>query len=316
MKKIVAVLCLIICFSCKITVDNSIKGDEISINQVKEHVEFLASDALQGRNTGSKGIEMAARYIENIFTKNKIKPYFETYRDSFNVKEIVGYNIVGIIEGNDPKLKDEFVIIGAHYDHIGFKTKVDNDSISNGANDNAAGSTAVLALAEYLAKEKMNKRSIIISLFSGEELGLVGSEHLAEKLKLRNLDLYTMLNFEMIGVPFKDRDYEALLTGYDLTNMAQIINNSIGSNYLGRSEVAIKYNLFKQSDNYAFYQVFKVPSQTISSCDLSNYDYYHHVDDEADKLDYEHMTKLINKMIPAMKNICNSATKEIKMTHE
>jgi len=125
-----------------------------------------------------------------------------------------------------------------------------------------------------------------------------------------------MLNFEMIGVPFKDRDYEAFVTGYDLTNMAQIMNNYIGSNYIGRSEVAIKYNLFKQSDNYAFYQVFNVPCQTISSCDLSNYNYYHHVDDEADKLDYEHMTKLINKMIPAIEHICNSATKEIKMTHE
>jgi hypothetical protein len=59
-----------------------------------------------------------------------------------------------------------------------------------------------------------------------------------------------------------------------------------------------------------------VPCQTISSCDLSNYNYYHHVDDEADKLDYEHMTKLIKKMIPAIQNICNSATKEIKMTNE
>jgi Zn-dependent M28 family amino/carboxypeptidase len=316
MKKIGAILCLIVCISCKSSVNSQVKKHEISINQVKEDVEFLTSDELQGRNTGTNGIETAARYIENVFTKNNIKPYFETYRDTFNVKDIVGYNVVGLIEGNDPKLKNEFVIIGAHYDHIGFKTKVDNDSIANGANDNAAGTSAVLALAEYLAKEKMNKRSIIVALFSGEEMGLLGSKHLANKLKERNLNLYTMLNFEMIGVPFKDRDYEAFVTGYDLTNMAQIMNNYIGSNYIGRSEVAIKYNLFKQSDNYAFYQVFNVPCQTISSCDLSNYNYYHHVDDEADKLDYEHMTKLINKMIPAIEHICNSATKEIKMTHE
>ena len=120
----------------------------------------------------------------------------------------------------------------------------------------------------------------------------------------------------MIGVPFKDRDYEAFVTGYDLSNMAQVLNAKIGSNYIGRSEIAVKYNLFRQSDNYAFYKVFKVPSQTISSCDLSNYEYYHHVDDEADKLDYEHMANLINKVIPAIENMSNAPTREIQMTHE
>ena len=193
MKKLGAVLCLIVCISCKTSVDSQVKKNEISINQIKQDVEFLTSDALQGRYTGTKGIESAARYIENIFIKNNIKPYFETYRDSFNVKDIVGYNVVGLIEGNDSKLKEEFVIIGAHYDHIGFKTKVDNDSIANGANDNAAGTSAVLALAEYLAIEKMNRRSIIIALFSAEEMGLLGSRHLAEKLKEKHLNLYTML---------------------------------------------------------------------------------------------------------------------------
>ncbi|WP_445737649.1 hypothetical protein [Mariniflexile sp.] len=82
------------------------------------------------------------------------------------------------------------------------------------------------------------------------------------------------------------------------------------------SAVSKQYNLFKQSDNYAFYQEFKLPCQTISSCDLSNYDYYHHVDDEADKLDYDHMASLINKVIPAIEMMCNTPTKEIKMTHE
>ncbi len=316
MRNIVAVLFLILFFSCKSSVEGQVKKNEITINQVKESVEFLTSDELQGRNTGTIGIDKAATYIENIFAKNSIKPYFETYRDSFNVNNIVGYNVVGFIEGNDSKLKDEFVIIGAHYDHIGYGKIVDNDSIANGANDNAAGTSAVLALAEYLAKEKSNKRSIIISLFSGEEMGLKGSKHLAEILKEKNLNLYTMLNFEMIGVPFKDRDYEAFVTGYDLSNMAEVMNGYIGSHYIGRSEIAVKYNLFRQSDNYAFYQVFNVPCQTISSCDLSNYEYYHHVDDEADKLDYDHMTKLINKMIPAIEHICNSPTKEIKMNHE
>ncbi len=316
MKKIISILCLIISFSCKSQGETQIMQVSINIDELKETVKFLTSDELQGRNTGANGIEMAASYIENKFKENHIKTYFETYRDTFNVKDFVGYNIVGFIEGNDPTLKNEIVIIGAHYDHIGFGKVVENDSIANGANDNAAGTSAVLEFAKYFSSIKSNKRSIMVALFSGEEMGLLGSKHLAERLKEENINLYTMLNFEMIGVPFKDRDYTAFVTGYDFSNMAQVMNNYIGSNYVGRSEVAVKYNLFKQSDNYAFYQVFKVPCQTISSCDLSNYDYYHHVDDEADKLDYEHMTSLINTMMPAIEQVCNSSTKEIKMNDE
>ncbi|WP_231928726.1 hypothetical protein [Formosa sp. Hel1_31_208] len=74
-----------------------------------------------------------------------------------------------------------------------------------------------------------------------------------------------------------------------------------------------KYNLFRQSDNYAFYKEFKLPCHTVSSCDLSNYDYYHHADDEIDKLDYEHMASLINAVIPAIETMSNTETKEIIM---
>ena len=285
-------------------------------SELKDIVSYLASDELKGRDTGSEGIEKAAVYIENSFKVNGIKPYFKTYRDIFNLKGVDAYNIVGFIEGNDANLKNEIIIIGAHYDHIGSAKKVGNDSIANGANDNAAGTSAVLEIAEYFASTKQNKRSILVALFSAEEKGLKGSQHLAKKLKADNIDLYIMLNFEMIGVPFKDRPYDAFITGYDLSNMSAKINEYTHSNLTGFSEVSKKYNLFKQSDNYAFYLEFNLPCQTISSCDLSNYDYYHHVDDEADKLDYNHMESLINKVIPAIEKMCNTPTKEIVSTHE
>lgn len=288
----------------------------ITSEALKNNVEYLASDELQGRDTGSEGIEKAAIYIENGFKKNNIKPYFETYRDSFNLKGVDAYNIVGFIEGNDDFLKNEIIIIGAHYDHIGSAKKVNDDVIANGANDNAAGTSGVLEIANYFSETKNNKRSIIIALFSAEEKGLVGSEHLAKKLKEQNINLYTMLNFEMIGVPFIDRPYDAFITGYELSNLSAKINEYTNSNLTGFSEVSKKYDLFKHSDNYAFYKEFKLPCHTISSCDLSNYDYYHHVDDEADKLDYTHMASLINKLIPAIEIICNTPTKEIKMTNE
>lgn len=288
----------------------------VTSEDLNETVSFLASDALKGRNTGSEGIEMAAQYIEDKFKAYGVNPYFETYRDAFMAKDRKASNIVGLVEGQDPELKNEVIIIGAHYDHIGIRSKiVDNDSIANGANDNAAGTSAVIVLAKYFATKKNNKRSLMFVLFSAEEMGLLGSKHLASRLKEQDINLYTMINFEMIGVPFTDRDYVAFVSGYDLSNMANKINEYVGSNLIGFSEVAKRYNLFKASDNYAFYKEFGLPCQTISSCDLSNYDYYHHVDDETDKLDYKHMAHLVNAVIPAIEKMSNTVTKEIIM-HE
>lgn len=299
---------LMILVGCK-----SSKTITINSFEIKETVSYLSSDDLAGRNTGTIGIEKAAEYIESQFKSYGIKPYFETYRDFFKARDLDAFNIVGYIEGTDSKLKNEFVIISAHYDHIGYSNAVDNDSIANGANDNASGTSTVIAIAKYFAAKKKNKRSIMFVLFSAEELGLLGSDHLAKRLKSENIDLYSMLNFEMTGVPLKDRDYVAFLSGYDLSNMAIKINEYVGSNLIGLSEIAKKYNLFVASDNFAFYKEFGLPCQSLSSCDLSNYDYYHHVDDEADKLDYDFMASLINKIIPAIEKMCDTPTKEIVM---
>ncbi|WP_298555475.1 M20/M25/M40 family metallo-hydrolase [uncultured Algibacter sp.] len=290
--------------------------NHINLEDVKTSLEYLASDALEGRNTGTKGIEKAAVYIEDIFKKNSIKPYFKTYRDSFNVKKIIGYNVVGYLEGNDANLKNEFVILGAHYDHIGTAKAVNGDEIANGANDDASGTVAVLEWAKYFSKTKSNKRSVLFTLYSAEEMGLKGSEHLAERLKKENLDLYTMINFEMIGVPRAENEIMAYMSGYGKSNLAKQLNIYGGDDMIGFFPKAKEFNLFMRSDNYPFYQEFKVPAHAISTFDFTNFDYYHHVDDEADKMDFNHMTNFINKMIPALEGMINASFKEIKMNNE
>ncbi|PWH83452.1 peptidase M28 [Algibacter marinivivus] len=287
----------------------------VNLKDVKTSLEYLASDELEGRNTGTEGIEKAAVYIEKLFKENNIKPYFETYRDSFNVKKIVGYNVVGYIEGNDPKLKDEFVILGAHYDHIGTAKEVNGDKIANGANDDASGTVAVLEWAKHFSKTKSNKRSILFTLYSAEEMGLKGSGHLAERLKKQNLDLYTMINFEMIGVPRAENEIMAYMSGYGKSNLAKKLNAYGGDEMIGFFPKAKEFNLFMRSDNYPFYKEFKVPAHAISTFDFTNFEYYHHVDDEADKMDFNHMTNFINKMIPALEGMINTPTKEIKMNN-
>ena len=286
---------------------------KVDRESVSSTLKFLSSDELKGRATGSEGAEMAAKYLEEVFVKNNIKPYFASYRDTLSNSAQTGYNIIGVLEGNDPKLKNEFVIISAHYDHIGMaKTPVGDDTIYNGADDNATGSTTVAEFVSYYAKAKSNKRSILFCFFSGEENGLLGSYHLARKLKGQNFNLYTVLNFEMTGVPLGGENM-AYITGYGRSNMADRLNEYAGKKLIGSNEFEMKYQLFRASDNYPFFLEFNIPAHTLSTTEMTTFPYYHHVDDEFENMDTAHMTSFIQTMIPAVEKMINAPTQEIAL---
>ena len=282
-------------------------------DRIGEMMNYLASDDLKGREAGSEGIEMAAGYIENYFKSYGLTPYFESYRDTLSNFQKPSYNLVGMIEGNDPELKDEFILIGAHYDHIGVVNPENGDPIANGANDNASGTISVLEMARYFGTQQTNKRSLIFALFSAEEKGLLGSKHLAKKLKEEGLNLYTMLNFEMTGVPMQDKDYLMYITGYEMSNLAEVSNTYAGENLVGFLPTAKEFNLYQRSDNFPFHQEFGVPSHTFCTFDFTNFAYYHKPGDEAGLMDFEHMSTVVNKTIPVIEKIANAANQEIKL---
>lgn len=274
---------------------------------------FLASDELQGRDTGSEGIEKAAVFIENHFKDNDVAPYYENYRDELSNYKKPAFNVLGIVPGNDELLKDEIIIVGAHYDHIGTMSPVAGDKVANGANDNASGTTSVLEMAKYFGKNKTNKRTIIFALFSAEEKGLIGSAHLAKRMKQEGVNLYAVLNFEMIGVPLQNKNYEVYITGYEKSNLAEVSNAYSGSNLVGYLPTAKKYGLFARSDNYPFYNEFKIPSHTYCTFDFTNFNFYHKPDDEVEQMDMVHMATTINKFTPMVEGIANGPKGELKM---
>jgi len=284
-----------------------------SPKKVEAIMNYLASDELKGRDSGSEGIELAAQYIEKKFEDSGIEPYYDTYRDTLTNYRKPAYNIVGIIPGNDSTLKKEFIVIGAHYDHIGTIKPENGDYIANGANDNASGTTTVLELARYFGALRSNKRSLIFALFSAEEKGLLGSKHMAKNMKAANLNLYAMLNFEMLGVPLRSKKYELYITGYNKSNLAEISNKYAEGNLIGYLPTANKYGLFQRSDNYDFYKEFGVPSHTYCTFDFTNFAFYHKVDDEVSQMDFDHMALVVNKMIPVVEGIANASTQELKM---
>ncbi|WP_394775226.1 M20/M25/M40 family metallo-hydrolase [Flavobacterium sp.] len=285
---------------------------KVNETEVSDFLKYLSSDELEGRETGTKGIEKAAVFLEDFFKKNNVKPYFSSYRDTLTNFKSTAFNIVGVLEGTDPVLKKEFIVLSAHYDHIGLEKKKQADVIFNGANDDASGVTAVAQMAKYFSETKSNKRSILFVFFAGEEKGLLGSKSLVQKLKKKNFNLYTQLNIEMIGVPMK-RDYLAYVTGFDKSNMAQKINEYTGKKTIGFLPKEAEYELFYRSDNYSFYDVFKKPCQSISTFDFENFDFYHHVSDEFKVMDIPHMTSFIQEFLPAVTKIATSPTQEITM---
>ncbi len=294
-------------------VNSNLIAQNPDIQEIKKHIEVLSSDEFQGRETGSSGIEKAANYISNFFKSNELKPYYETHIDTFYIKgKTPAYNIIAKIDGTDPYLKNEPVIIGAHYDHIGIKKSAPKDSIYNGANDNVSGTVGVMQLAKKL-KDSQPKRSILFILFDAEEQGLKGSKYLAEKLKSEDVNPYIVFNIEMIGVPLIDKPKKVYLTGYKKSNFAQYFNQYAENEILTFSPVAQQYKLFKRSDNYPFYKSFNMPAHSVSSFDFNNYEYYHHVKDEAQLQDAKHISELVDLWTEPLIKISNHIEKLIKL---
>jgi putative aminopeptidase FrvX len=271
---------------------------------IGDHLEYLASDERMGRRTGTTGIAESADYIQKKLAEYGWLPYDGSYRHDFTVNEVKGENIVAVLPGKHPDLKKEIVVVGAHYDHIGIVQAVAGDSIANGANDNATGTATVMEFAR-LFKDLDNKRTVMVALFSAEEMGLLGSKALASDMKADGEQVYAVVNFEMTGVPMNGNKM-SYITGYDKSNMADIFNQHIKNDTItGYLPQAAEFSLFRRSDNYPFFLEFGVPSQTICTFDFTNYAYYHKPGDEIQLMDTEHMATLIDALVPGMVNIIN-----------
>ena len=159
-------------------------------------VETLASDSLQGRDAGEEGGRMAAEYIVSLLGEWSIGPLADDgYLQPFVVNGCEMNNILAVIPGKS----DEYVIVGAHYDHVGIGVAIDGDSCYNGADDNASGVSAVLQIARAVkSMRRTPQRGIVFAFWDGEEKGLLGSRHFVENCAFLS-DISAYMNFDMIG---------------------------------------------------------------------------------------------------------------------
>jgi len=209
-------------------------------------------------------------------------------------------NVVGVLPGKTKK--DEFVVFSGHYDHLGIgKPDKEQDSVYNGANDDAAGTTAVMMLANYFSKLKNNQRTLIFVAFTAEEIGGFGSRYFSEQL---NADkVMAMFNIEMIGTESKWGTNSAYITGYEKSDFGKILQQNLaGTNFHFEPDPYPQQNLFYRSDNATLAEL-GVPAHTISTSKMDNEKFYHTQQDEIETLDMANMAEIIKSIAISSKTI-------------
>jgi aminopeptidase YwaD len=220
MKNQLSSFLLVLSFIFSVSAQKAQKPDVVEQN-LRKHVGYLASAKLEGRRTGEKGANSAAGYVMNNFANAKLKggvvdkgkrlflqkfPYKPRNAKGEvapDAKEVDAYNVIGILEGTDAVLKNEAIVIGAHYDHLGRggmgSLAANSTEIHHGADDNASGTSALIELARQFAQAKNNKRTLIFIAFGGEEEGLLGSRYYVNNPVFPIEKTVAMINMDMIG---------------------------------------------------------------------------------------------------------------------
>jgi Zn-dependent M28 family amino/carboxypeptidase len=262
----------------------------------------LASDKMQGRAIFTSGIDSASVFIEKEFKKINLD-FFEdlkSYRQEFVAKDKNANNVIGILPGKSKP--DEYVVFSAHYDHLGTKTN-GKDKVYNGANDDASGTTAVIALAKYFKELNQNERTILFVAFTGEEVGGFGSAFFSN-----NIDpdkVVAMFNIEMIGTESKWGKNSGYITGFERSDFGTILQKNLkGTDFNFYPDPYPQEQLFYRSDN-ARLAALGVPAHTISTSKMDVEPNYHKLSDEVSTLDLANMTEIIKSIAMSSWSIIN-----------
>jgi Zn-dependent M28 family amino/carboxypeptidase len=222
-------------------------------------------------------------------------------------------NVVGILPGKSRQ--EEYVIFSGHYDHLGIgKANAAGDSIYNGANDDAAGTTAVIMLANYFSKQKNNERTLIFVAFTAEESGGYGSTYFSQQYNPNQV--MAMFNIEMIGTESKWGTNSAFITGYEKSDMGQILEKNLANtNFKFYPDPYPTQQLFYRSDNATLARL-GVPAHTISTSKMDSEKFYHTQEDEIETLDMKNMAAIIKAIAISSTSIVAGKDTPTRVTSE
>jgi Zn-dependent M28 family amino/carboxypeptidase len=285
-------------------------------------MEFLADDELHGRGSATRDEHIAALFAAAQFQSLGLKPggdngtflqktalpnplpdRVQQRLSKFeNTPRKETWNAVAVLPGST--LPNEVVLLTAHLDHLGIGPAVNGDSIYNGADDDASGTTAILTLAHILATGPRPRRTIVFALFGSEEIGGYGNRAFLQHPPVPLSSIVANLEFEMIGRPDPVLPAGTLwLTGFDRSDLGPELAKH-GAHLV--NDPHPKELFFQRSDNYALAQQ-GIIAHTVSSFGLHKD--YHHPSDELSTIDFAHMTNAIASMVNPIRWLANSTWK-------
>ena len=279
--------------------------------QIADELGTLASDAMQGRGSGTPDELRAANYLAAELRRIGISPLgdndgfiqdvFTTVNSRSGPLAWHTRNVIGVLAGSDAKLKDQVLLLTAHLDHLGVRAPVNGDSIYNGADDDASGCVAVLQLARALAAEPPPKRTVLFVFFGSEETGGQGDQYFLSHPPLPLDRIVANLEFEMIGRPDPAvKPNELWLTGYDRSNLGPELARR-GARLV--ADPHPQQQFFQRSDNFALAKR-GIVAQTVSSYGLHGD--YHRPSDDVAHIDFKHMEQAIASMVEPVEWLANS----------
>ena len=255
--------------------------------RLTKHVYYLASDSLRGRKAGSEDAAKAAAYIVGQFEEIGLQPYYEEgWYQPFERGSNTYKNVIGIIPGNDPVLKDEYIIIGAHYDHLGVR----NEQVYNGADDNASGTATIIEMARILKQHQSSlKRSVIVAAFDAEEIGLWGSNYLSKQLDLSKIKL--MMSIDMVGWLEKGKTlrFEGVATVKD---GKRLLREEAEKMHIDIKSKKFESSIFGATDTQSFAE--KGVATWYVTTGLKSP--YHKPEDDAELIDYKGLDRVTDYM--------------------
>jgi aminopeptidase YwaD len=273
--------------------------------RLQTHVSILAADSLEGRGLGTQGKIMAKNYIAGHFESFGLSPYDEDFFQDFELRiqlvNVLGTNVVGYLPGSDPMLKDEFIVIGAHYDHLGYVYRQNEKIIYNGADDNASGTAAVIELARYFAENRESiGRSIIFIAFDAEESGLIGAKRFVSENTVFNInDIKMMFSLDMVGMYLAHKKVDMMGSG-SLTGGVKLIENVAARQGITLGSTAS--DISRYTDTAPFGDA-GIPAIHVFTGMKSP---YHKPEDTWDLLDYEGMagvTQFLQELITELSHV-------------
>lgn len=306
----------------------------VRTKDVRAQLSVLAADSMEGRLPGTLGSARAARYLAEQLRRFGVEPagdsaYFQRVTMSVSqgdgepvyraleaaevdtvppARRVSDVNVVGILRGSDPALREEAVVVGAHFDHIGVGKPVAGDSINNGADDDASGTVAVLEVARALARGPRPRRTVVFLLTTAEEYGYAGIRWYTRHPVVPLARTVADVQVEMIGRPdsLAGGRGKAWLSGYDRSTMGELLT-AAGVPVV--PDPRAEMGFFERSDNIVFARE-GVPAHSISS--YANHTDYHQPGDEVEKIDFDHLTRVIDATVRAVRVLADGPAPQWK----